>query len=81
MFKPLNNRVLIRPDEKEETTASGLIVVSSVVEKPVTGVVVVGNDSVKEGDRVLFSKYGFDEVKIDNEVLYVVSDITILGIL
>lgn len=77
----MNNRVLIQPDEKEErVTASGFIVPDSNKEKPVTGVVVVGNETVKKGDRVLFSKFGYDEFKIDDEVFYVVSESLILGI-
>lgn len=80
MFKPLNNRALIRPDEKETVTASGFILTDSSVEKPSTGTVLVGNSIVKDGDRVLFSKYGFDEVEIDKEKLYVVSENCILGI-
>ena len=49
-------------------------------EKPVSGVVIVGNNTVAAGNRVLFSKYGYDEMIINKEVHYVVSDATILGI-
>jgi co-chaperonin GroES (HSP10) len=43
--------------------------------------VVVGNKDVNEGDRVLFSKFGYDEVTIDGEMHYVVSDFNVLGVL
>lgn len=80
MFKPLNDRVLIKPDDVETTTPTGIILVTDKVEKPVTGVVVAGNATVKVGDRVLFSKFGYDEVTIEREVMYVVSPSTMLGI-
>lgn len=80
MFRPLNDRVLIKPEEKQQETASGLYLAEKVVEKPVIGVVVVGNKDVGANQRVLFSKFGYDEVTIDNELYYVVSSINILGI-
>lgn len=80
MFKPLNNRVLVKPDKIIDRTASGFLLPESEKEKPVTGIVVVGNENVKEGERVVFSKFGFDEIKIDEEVHYVVSDFNLLGI-
>lgn len=79
-FQPRLNRVLILPDKTDNITESGLYIVKANEEKPITGTVVVGNDSLKEGDRVLFSKFGYDEVTIDKQVHYVVSDTTILGI-
>lgn len=79
-FFPLNNRVLIKPEEKATETASGLYLAEKVVEKPVIGLVIVGNKDVTAGQRVLFSKFGYDEVTIDNELYYVCSDFNILGI-
>lgn len=81
MFKCLNNRVLIKPEEKPNETASGILLADKTQEKPVIGLVVVGNKDVNAGDRVLFSKFGYDEVTIDNELYYVVSDFNLLGIL
>ena len=81
MFQPLNNRVLIKPEEKPNETASGIVLAEKVAEKPVIGLVVVGNKDVKTGDRVLFSKFGYDEATIEGELHYVVSDFNILGIL
>lgn len=81
MFKPLNQRVLIKPEDKPTETSSGILLSDKTQEKPVIGVVVVGNKDVKEGDRVLFSKFGYDEVTIDEVLYYVCSDFNILGIL
>ena len=80
MFKPLNQRVLIKPEDKPTETSSGILLSDKTQEKPVIGLVVVGNKDVKEGDRVLFSKFGYDEVTIDEVLHYVVSDCNLLGI-
>jgi len=80
MFKPLNDRVLIKPDEVKDTTESGIVLLDNQKEKPVKGVVVVGGKLVKKGDKVLFSKFGYDEVELDKKIHYVVSESTLLGI-
>ncbi len=88
MFKPLNNRILVKPLEKSKETAGGILLAEKVVEKPVTGIVVVEGEVVSNskvvklevGQKILFSKFGYDEVEIDNEMHYVVSDYNILGI-
>jgi chaperonin GroES len=83
-------------DEEAGTkSASGIIVPDTVnKEKPEQGIVVAVGEGrwdedgekripmdVKVGDRVIFSKYGFDEVKISGETLYIVSASSVLGIL
>lgn len=80
MLKPLNNRVVVKPDEVEKITSSGIILASKVEEKPVTGIVVSGNNEVSTGDRILFSKFGYDEVELEGEKHYIVSSFNILGI-
>ena len=81
MFKPLNNRIVVLPDEvKEKTTGTGLILAEKNQEKPVTGTVVRGNDTLAEGTRVLFSKFGYDEFTHEDRVYYVVSTDLILGV-
>lgn len=80
MFKPLNGRVLIEPDPIAEQTSFGMVLLDPQKEKPVTGVVVIGGTDVATGDRVVFSKFGYDEVTIDKKLLYLVSEQTILGI-
>lgn len=78
MIKPLGERVLIEPIAKEETTASGIVLPDTAKEKPQEGkVVAVGSGTlkdgvrvaleVKEGDRVLFSKYAGTEVKYEGK--------------
>ena len=72
-IKPIDDRVLLEPLEAEEKTASGLIIPDSAKEKPRIGVVVaVGTDDdlkekVKEGSKILFAKYGGDEVEINGK--------------
>lgn len=78
MFKPLNNRVLVKAIEKPKNSGFDL---PESKEKPVMGIVVVGNKDVEKGDEIFFSKFGFDEILIDEETHYVVSDFNILGIL
>jgi chaperonin GroES len=81
-IKPLEDRVLVQPLEAEQVTASGLVIPDTAKEKPQEGKVVATgpgrtDDSgkripmdVKEGDIVIFSKYGGTEVKYDgNEYL------------
>jgi chaperonin GroES len=68
-IEPLGSRVLVRPLEQENKTASGLLLPETAKEKPQTGeVVAVGGDEdikVKAGDKVLFAKYSGAEVKFD----------------
>ncbi|HEY4496232.1 MAG TPA: co-chaperone GroES [Candidatus Paceibacterota bacterium] len=93
---PLGDRVLIKPivtDELSQKTDSGIIIPDTVSkEKPEQGkVIAVGEGRyedgklvkprVKEGDRVLFSKYGYDEVKVDDEELFIIKEENILAII
>lgn len=86
-LKPLGDRVIVKVDKAEEKTAGGLILTSDNKEKPSTGkVVAVGPGKedekmpVKEGDKVLFSKYGGTEVKVDGEELLILSVSDIYGV-
>ena len=78
MIRPLGERVLIEAIAKEETTAFGIVLPDTGKEKPQEGkVVAVGNGvwkdgqrvalEVKEGDRVLFSKYAGTEIKFEGK--------------
>lgn len=91
---PLGDRVLVKPMEKEKKTKSGIIIPDTVdKERPEMGKVVaigegkVGDDGkvipirVKVGATVLFTKYGPDEVKIDEEEYLIVSESNILAII
>ena len=75
-LKPLADRVLIKPDAAEQKTASGLYIASNAQEKPQRGTIVaVGAGKVndkgeripKEGDVVIYGKFGGNEVKVDGE--------------
>lgn len=78
-LKPLSDRVIIKQDEAEETTASGLILTSNSKEKPQRGVVVAAGEGkraddgslipmpVAEGDKVVYGKYAGQEIKIEGE--------------
>ena len=91
-FRPLHDRVLLRPVEQEEKTAGGIIIPETAKEKPSRGEIVsVGggarDDSgklvpldVKAGDVVLYSKWSGTEVNIDGEDLLVLRESDIMGI-
>ena len=72
-IKPLDDRILLEPVEAEEKTASGIIIPDSAKEKPRIGkVIAVGTDEdlrekIKEGNKVLFTKYGGEEVEMDGK--------------
>lgn len=91
-LRPLGDRVVIQPAEKEEKTASGIILTDSAQEKPQQGkVVAVGRGryengtlvemEVKEGDTVLYGKYSGTEVKVDGDDVIIMKESEILGIL
>jgi chaperonin GroES len=92
-IRPLNDRLLVKRLEEEGTTAGGIIIPDSAKEKPAEGqVIAVGpgkvNDQgernalqVKEGDRVLFSKYGGTDVKLDGDDFLIMREDDILGII
>jgi chaperonin GroES len=85
-IKPLDDRILLEPSEAEEKTASGLIIPDSAKEKPRIGTVVaVGTDEdlrekVKEGNKVLFSKYGGDEVEMNGKEYRILQRSDILAV-
>jgi len=91
-LKPLQNNVLVQRLEKEERTASGIIIPDSAKEKPQQAkVVAVGDGAINEkgekvavnvsvGDIVLIKNWGGDEVKVDGEELLILKDTDILAI-
>jgi len=89
---PLDDRIVVRPNESEETTASGLVIPDSAKEKPQQGeVLAVGPgrraDSSGEvipmdvavGDTVVYSKYGGTEIAVDGEDLLIVTSRDVLA--
>jgi len=91
-IRPLNDRILVKRLEGEAKTAGGIIIPDSAKEKPAEGeIVAVGpgklNDNAERvamdvavGDRVLFSKYGGTEVKLDGEDFLIMREDDILGV-
>jgi chaperonin GroES len=83
-IQPLDDRVLIEPTSKEEQTKSGIVIPdTSDKEKPEQGkVIAVGpKTTVKVGDVVLFTKYGPNEVKINNKEYLIAKEEDILAII
>lgn len=93
-IRPLGDRVVVKPISKEETTKSGIVIPETVEkERPEQGeIVAVGSGKllengqratldVKVGDKVLFSKYGPTEIKIEREEYLVIKEEDILAIL
>ena len=93
-IQPLGDRVVVLPADKEEkVSASGIIIPDTVdKEKPAKGkVVAVGPGryddgelvpmQVKVGQMVLFSKYGYDEVKVDGKEYYILAESQILAVI
>lgn len=91
-IKPLGDRVLVKPLEKDEKTKSGIVLPETAKEKPQEGeVVAVGAGKwiegkqvpldVKVGDKVIYGKYGGDEIKIDDVEYKILREEDILGII
>jgi chaperonin GroES len=92
-IRPLNDRLLVQRLEEEEKTAGGIIIPDSAKEKPAQGKVVAAgpgktNDAgervalqVKEGDTILFSKYGGTDVKLDGEDYLIMREDDVLGVI
>ena len=93
-IKPLHDRVILRRiEDNVNQTAGGLFIPDTAKEKPQEGEVIAVGDGlykedgsrqtldVKAGDRVLFSKYGGSEVKLDGEEYLIMKESDILGII
>ena len=91
--KPLGDRVQVQPLEQDEVKKGGIIIPDTAKEKPQEGkVVAIGTGKrddngklipfeVKKGDRVLISKYGGTEIKIDGKELLIMREDDILGVI
>ena len=92
-FRPLHDRVLVRRIEEAETVRGGIVIPDSAKEKPHEGEAVACGSGklldsglrvaleIKPGDRVLFGKYGGNEIKLEGEEYLIVREDEILGIL
>ena len=90
-LQPLGDHVIVQALESEEKTASGIVIPDSAQEKPIQGkVIAVGTGryedgkkiplEVKAGEKVIYSKYGGTDVKIDGEEYLILSERDILAI-
>ncbi len=91
-IRPLQDRIIVKRIDEEETTAGGIIIPDTAKEKPQEGkVVAVGKGrirddgelqklDVKKGDRVLFSKFGGTEVTLEGEEHLIIREDDVLGI-
>ncbi len=92
-IKPLGDRVVVEPTEKEETTPSGLVLPETAKEKPQEGVVMAAGPGrladdgtrvpmdVKVNDRVLYAKYAGTEFKLNDKKYLILGEKDILAIL
>ena len=91
-LQPLEDRIVVRPNESEETTASGLVIPDTAKEKPQQGAVLAVGPGrraetsgelipldVKVGDTVVYSKYGGTEITIDGEDLLILTSRDVLA--
>ncbi|OHA97222.1 MAG: co-chaperone GroES [Candidatus Zambryskibacteria bacterium RIFCSPHIGHO2_12_FULL_38_34] len=92
---PLGDRILLKPLSQDEmnTTASGIIIPDTISkEKPEQGMVIAVGEgrwedgkrvpmSIKIGDKVVFSRYGYEEVKLDGEEYYILKEENILAVI
>ena len=91
-LQPLEDRIVVRPSEAEETTASGLVIPDTAKEKPQQGeVLAVGPGrraentgdlvplDVSVGDKVVYSKYGGTEITVDGEELLILTSRDVLA--
>ncbi len=91
-FRPLHDRVLVKRIEQDNKTAGGIIIPDTAKEKPMEGEVMAAGSGartedgnvipldVKQGDRVLFTKWAGTEVTIDGQELLVMKESDIVGV-
>jgi chaperonin GroES len=90
-LKPLEDRIVVHPSEEEEMTSSGIVIPDTAKEKPQEGTVVAvgpgrfedGNRvplDVAVGDKVIYSKYGGTEVKVEGEEYLILSARDVLAV-
>lgn len=92
-LRPLHDRILIKRQEEERTTAGGIVIPETATEKPIQGEVLAVGDGkrlpdgslqkpdVKVGDIVLFGRYAGNSIKIMNEEFLVMREDDVLGII
>jgi chaperonin GroES len=90
-IRPLDDRIVVKPEEAEETTAGGIVLPDSAKEKPQRGTVVAvgpgrlldsgnrGSLSVAVGDVVIYGKYGGNELEVDGQEVKILRESDILA--
>jgi chaperonin GroES len=91
-LKPLGDRLIVKPIDEEETTASGIVLPDTAKEKPQKGTVVAAGEGrwdeegekripldVSEGDEVLYSKYGGTEITVEDDELLVLRESDVMA--
>ena len=93
MIRPLQDRIIVKRIDAEEKTVGGIYIPDTAKEKPEEGeVIAVGKGKrlesgeiqaldLKQGDRILFSKYGGTDVKIDGEDYLIMREDDVLGVI
>jgi len=92
-LRPLNDRILVKRVEEKEVTKGGIIIPDTAKEKPAEGIIVavgqgaLNNDGVrvplevKKGDRILFGKYGGQEINVEGEEYLIMSEQEVLCVI
>lgn len=90
-LRPLDDKLVIKKIEKEETTASGIVLPSSAKEEPnIAEVIAIGNkfdtdedmkDLVKVGDKIIFSKYAGTDIEVEKEEYTIIKFQDILAVI
>ncbi|HKJ83994.1 MAG TPA: co-chaperone GroES [Mariprofundaceae bacterium] len=90
--RPLHDRVIVRRLESEEKSSGGIIIPETAKEKPIEGEVIAAGKGkilengdvrpldVKQGDRIIFSKYAGTEIKLDGDEFLMMREDDILGV-
>lgn len=90
-IRPMDDRVVVKPSEAEETTAGGIVLPDSAREKPQRGTIVAvgpgklldsgnrGELSVAVGDVVIYGRYGGSEIEVDGEEMKILRESDILA--
>jgi chaperonin GroES len=83
-LRPVGERALVKPEEQEETTTSGIVLPQTAKGKPQTARVIAigdsGNGKVSEGDLVVFARYSGTKVDLDDEEYLILDSDALLGI-
>lgn len=93
-FRPLYDRIAVKPIKQEEKTLGGIIIPDTAKEKPMQGeVIAVGKGTrsaengvihsleIKVGDKILYGKWAGTEVKIDGQELIIMKETDVMGII